>query len=364
MYYYIRILIHRPAACFGTPDIMNPALLTVSDSSKHIIQILQLLDERRLSLSLAVNRLEVAYLSGLGILWQDMTLERGSKLVQESRSLLLDVKVQLEPESNTAATEFRILSNLITGADNQRSLKIKKALQTSISRAERGSEAKPAKDGMLSRRNTISNLNAAHRSSQQTCQRPGTMEPPQTMSRPRSFDLSSGVNVDYYPLNADSLRSVSTTDVSKMSLSAAEWECILSDLDHGNLNIFNGIYGGQEGADQPSSQGPIDNSYSPHQTATAYAPIMQQHVRLSPQDTSSEAWSACSSGDISYVHDGVPGYPAENGINTDDVLSFKDFDLPQSLQMAEAVRGIMIPSADEDYVDLGIFDGWDRSLIA
>lgn len=343
---------------------MNPALLTISDSSKHIIQILQLLDERRLSLSLAINRLEVAYLSGLGILWQDMTLERGSKLVQESRNLLLDVKVQLEPESNTAATEFRILSNLIIGADSQRSMKIKKALQTSQSRAEVGSEAKLAKDGVLSRRNTISNLNAAHRSSQQTRQRPGAMEPPQTMSRPRSFDLSSGVNVDYYPLNADSLRSVSTTDVSKMALSAAEWECILSDLDHGNLNIYNGIYGGQERADQPSSNGPIDNSYSPHQTTSAYAPITQQHVRLSPQDTSSEAWSACSSGDISYVHDGAPGYPAENGLNTDDVLAFKDFDLPQSLQMAETVKGIMIPSTDEDFVDLGIFDGWDRSLMA
>lgn len=362
VYYFIRILIHRPAACFGTSDIMNPALLTISDSSKHIIQILQLLDERRLSLSLAINRLEVAYLSGLGILWQDMTLERSSKLVQESRNLLLDVKVQLEPESNTAATEFRILSNLITGADSQRSMKIKKALQTSQSRAEVGPEPKPAKDGVLSRRNTISNLSAAHRSPQQT--RPGAIEPPQTMSRPRSFDLSSGVNVDYYPLNADSLRSVSTTDVSKMALSAAEWECILSDLDHGNLNIFNGIYGGQERADQPTSHGPIDNDYSPHQTASAYAPIMQQNMRLSPQDTSSEAWSACSSGDMSYVHDGVSGYPAENGPNTDDVLSFKDFDLPQSLQMAEAVKGIMIPSADEDFVDLGIFDGWDRSLMA
>lgn len=341
---------------------MNPALLTISDSSKHIIQILQLLDERRLSLSLAINRLEVAYLSGLGILWQDMTLERGSKLVQESRNLLLDVKVQLDPESNTAATEFRILSNLITGADSQRSMKIKKALQTSQSRAEVGPEPKPAKDGVLSRRNTISNLSVAHRSPQQTRQRAGAMEPPQTMSRPRSFDLSSGVNVDYYPLNADSLRSVSTTDVSKMALSAAEWECILSDLDHGNLNIFNGIYGGQERADQPSSH--IDSNYSPHQTASAYAPIMQQHVRLSPQDTSSEAWSACSSGDISYVHEGVPGYSAENGLNTDDVLSFKDFDLPQSLQMAEAVKGIMIPSADEDFVDLGLFDAWDRSLMA
>lgn len=364
VYYFIRILIHRPAACFGTSDIMHPALLTISDSSKHIIQILQLLDERRLSLSLAINRLEVAYLSGLSILWQDMSLERSSKLVQESRNLLLDVKVQLEPESNTAATEFRILSNLITGADSQRSMKIKKALQTSHSRAEVGPEPKPAKDGVLSRRNTIPNLSTAHRSPEHTRQRPGAMEPPQTISRPRSFDLSPGVNVDYYPLNADSLRSVSTTDVSKMALSAAEWECILSDLDHGNLNIFNGIYGGQERADQPTSHGPIDNDYSPHQTVSAYAPIMQQHVRLSPQDTSSEAWSACSSGDVSYVHDGVSGYPAENGLNTDDVLSFKDFDLPQSLQMAEAVKGIMIPSADEDFVDLGIFDGWDRSLMA
>lgn len=344
---------------------MNPALLTISDSSKHIIQILQLLDERRLSLSLAINRLEVAYLSGLGILWQDMALERGSKLVQESRSLLLDVKAQLETESNTAATEFRILSNLITSVDSQRSMKIKKALQTSQSRTEVGSEPKPAKDGVPSRRNTISNLSAAHVSSQQAHQRPGIMDPPQTMSRPKSFDLSSGVNVDYYPLDADSLRSMSSANVSKMALSAAEWECILSDLDHGNLNIFNGIYGGQERAGQLSSHSTIDSSYSPHQTASAYAPIMQQqHVRLSPQDTSSEAWSACSSGDISYVHDGVPGYSTANGLNTDDVLTFKDLDSPQSLQMAEAVRGIMIPSADEDFVDLGLFDGWDRSLMA
>lgn len=342
---------------------MNPALLAIGDSSRHMIQILQLLDERRLSLSLAINRLELTYLAGLCILWQELNLGRGSKIVKEHRSMLLSVKKQIETESSAAASEFRVLSHLIISTDSQQSIKIKEALQTSQSRIEANLKSKQSKDAVLSRRKTIADMSVANDSAHKAHQRAAAVEHSQSLNRPKSADLSSGINVDYYPFNAGSHRSMSTTDVSKMALSAAEWECILSDLDHGSLNIFNGIYGGQECPTQYSANTSGSSGYSPQHTVSGYAPIMNQQVRLSPQDTSSEAWSACSSGDIGYVHEGVPYVPLENGFNGDDVLAFDEFDLPQSLQIVDAAKGVVVPANEEAYIDLGFYDGWDRPLM-
>src|SRR5467141_1261126 len=105
------MLIHRPAACFGHPEVASPSILALSDSSKHIIQILQLLDERRMSLSFCVNRTELIFLSGLGLLWQTIGLERNSKLVKESRNSLSAVVDQLKAESSEAAAEFGVIIN-------------------------------------------------------------------------------------------------------------------------------------------------------------------------------------------------------------------------------------------------------------
>lgn len=359
MYYYIRTLIHRPAACFGDLNVMHPAILTVCDASKHIIQILQLLDERRLSLSLALNRLEIVYLSGLGLMWQNMHLERGSKLVQDSRKMISAAKAQLESESTAAATEFRTLFSITTGGDST-------ATQESQTRSEADLDDRSKKINALYRRKTISNCSPAQKQPQNIPQRVGAMDPPQAISRHKSFDLSQDINVDYYPVNVEAIRSMSCTDVSKMALSAAEWECILSDLDHGSSNIFNGIYGGQDCASQQSPHSSTSISgYSPQHSTSVYVPVMQQAARLSPHDTASEAWSACSSGDMSHMLESVPGYPSDNGLGgTDDYSTIKEYELQQSLHMVDPVKGIMIPSTEEDYVDLGIFEGWDHSLMA
>lgn len=351
-------------------------MLTVSDASKHIIQVLQLLDERSLSLSLTINRLELAYLSGLGILWQNMGLKRDSKLVQESRKMISGVKAQLASESTAVATEFRMLSHIINGSDSPPSGIPQNVVQMLQSRPNVSPSAKSTKADAPSRRNTISGFNPVQKRPSQLSQRAGSrdqanggkgrMDPPHTLSKHKSFDLSSGAtNVDYYPVNADAVRSMSTTDVSKMALSAAEWECILSDLDQGSLNIFNGIYGGQDCAGQTSPFSSVNTSgRNPQQSASPHAPVVQQPVRLTPHDTSSESWSASSSGDVSHVHDSASSYPSEDGAGSSDhAISIKNYGFPQSLHMVDPVKGIMMPSAEEDFVDLGLFDGWDRSVI-
>lgn len=374
VYYFIRILIHRPAACFGNPKIMSPAMITVCDASKHIIQVLQLLDERSLSLSLAINRLELVYLSGLGILWQKMSLKRDSKLAQESRKMISVVTAQLGLESNAAATEFRSLSNIMHGADSSPSSgNSRDAVQTVQSRHDDAKHnIKSVKTETLSRRNTISGISPTQQkrppqsqqrnaSFDQANGEPSRMDPPHTLSKPRSFDLSADTTgVDYY-VNLDAGRSMSTTDVSKMALSASEWECILSDLDQGSLNIFNGIYGGQDCASQPGPFGSVDiTEFHPHHQSSSspHVPGLQQPVRLIPYDASSEAWSASSTGDVSHVHESMPNYHSEDGLG-----STKDHGFPQSLQMVDSVKGIIIPSTEDDFVDLGLFEGWDRSLI-
>lgn len=354
---------------------MSPAMLAVSDASKHIVQVLQLLDERSLSLSLAINRLELVYLSGLGMLWQNIGLKRESILVKESRKMISAVKAQLGSESAAAATEFGVLSNIITGADSSLSevpQNIVKMLQS------RSNASSSTKTEASSRRNTISGYTTQKRPSQsqqeagsrdQTTGGFGRMEPPHTISKHKSFDLSSNTtNAGYYPVDVDTIRSMSTTDVSKMALSASEWECILSDLDQGSLNIFNGIYGGQDCASQPSPFTSFNISGShPHLSSSSpHVPVVQEPVRHIPHDSSSsEAWSASSGGDPSHAHESMPNYPSGNSNvgGTDHTISIKDYGFQQSLQMVDSVKGIMMPSTEEDFVDLGLFDGWDRSLI-
>ncbi|OKL64488.1 hypothetical protein UA08_00870 [Talaromyces atroroseus] len=363
VYYFIRILIHRPAACFGSLNVMSPAMMT-------------LLDERTLSLSLSINRLEVVYLSGLGILWQNTSLKRDSKLVQESRKIVSAVKTQLALESAAVATEFRILSNIINGADSLPSGVSENVVQTSQSRPNVDTSAKMSKAEAPSRRNTISSFNSTQKQPPQLQQRAGSrdqsnggnvrMDPPHTLNKHKSFDLSSDTtNVDYYPVNPGAARSMSTTDVSKMALSAAEWECILSDLDQGSLNIFNGIYGGQNCAGQAGPFSSVNTTgRNQHQSPSPHVPVMPQPVRLIPHNTSSGSWSASNSSDVSRVHEIASSYPSEDAVGgADHATSIKDYGFPQSLHMVDPVKGIMIPSAEEDLVDLGLFDGWDRSLI-
>lgn len=117
VYYFIRSLIHRPAVCFAEESLRSASVLALSDSSKHIVQILELLDERRLCLSFSISLKELVLFSGLGLLWQILGVKRDSKLAKESQKLLATVVEQLESTSSAAAAEFGTLANTLVSLD-------------------------------------------------------------------------------------------------------------------------------------------------------------------------------------------------------------------------------------------------------
>jgi hypothetical protein len=87
-YYYIRILIQRPAVGSSLAQKAAPALISVSESSKHIVQIIQLLEERRMSFSFCLNKADVLILCGMTLLYQCLDLKSDSKVLKDDEKLV------------------------------------------------------------------------------------------------------------------------------------------------------------------------------------------------------------------------------------------------------------------------------------
>jgi hypothetical protein len=284
VYYFIRSLIHRPAVCFAEEHVRSPSVLALSDSSKHIIQIFQLLDERRLCLSVSINRKELLFFSGLGLLWQTMGLKRDSKLVRESRKLLYIVLKQLEPESFAAATEFGILANILvpldicrreaapTGRNSQETMKpahqpsrsskkplqsLKSPLMASFNRDQSSNQGSP------SRRTTIpcatcpparQSLRPPSWTSLSPCQPDQPSAASYPADKEHYLDIGSDLRLGSSTIGYDYPRalSCSTSDTPSGAITMADLEYVPGDMGRGCSNIFTGKCG-EKGCCEDSS---------------------------------------------------------------------------------------------------------------
>ncbi|KAK8124526.1 Transcriptional activator protein acu-15 [Apiospora kogelbergensis] len=87
-YYHTRILIHRPAIGTNLGSKDAPSLMTISESSKHTVQIVQLLEERGMSFSFCLNRTDILVLCGMTLLYQAIGLKQESKLIKDDTRLV------------------------------------------------------------------------------------------------------------------------------------------------------------------------------------------------------------------------------------------------------------------------------------
>lgn len=397
VYYLIRSLIHRPAVCFGEEHLRSPSVLALSDSAKHIIQILELLDERRLCLSVSINRRELVFFSGLGLLWQTMGLKRDSKLVKDSQKLLSAVLEQLEPESSSAANEFRALASILVsldmgdrkpvaagnqshemGAPAQKPLRSPKkqlqALKARLTNCANKDQSIP--QGPQSRRNTVSGSSPQLYS--QSLRSPSwTSLPPSQNDQPSiapyladrghsSLDLGSDPRHLTSSMGYDhpgALSCSTPSDATAGAITMADWEYVLSDMDRGYSNIFTGIYGGSECGEDPGPFASIKAEYNRKthdSTLNIPAPLSNDLHDLSP-----EAWSA-SSGDYPLTNDHttqrVPSYSGESlGSAEDNFTSVADASVrPDEMGLLD-FNGISMSSKDE-MDEFGLVNGWDRRL--
>ncbi|KAI9709294.1 MAG: hypothetical protein M1820_003414 [Bogoriella megaspora] len=110
-YHFIRTLIHRPAVCVSTTSNVSSSVVVLASSSKHIIQIIQLLEERKLSFSTCLNKNEILTLCGFGLLFQDQDLETGSKFKKDIQKQINVVLTLVERDGAHGSSRFRMLVN-------------------------------------------------------------------------------------------------------------------------------------------------------------------------------------------------------------------------------------------------------------
>ncbi|CAD6442553.1 8cdd596a-c629-4c11-8d0d-48e153a200af [Sclerotinia trifoliorum] len=118
-YYYIRSLIHRPAVGSTLGAKASPSIISLADSSKRLIQITQLLQERNMTFSFCLNRNSMLTLCGFSLLYQGLDLKQEGKLMQESQRLVITIIRYLERSNASCASDFKKLASSLNYFDNQ-----------------------------------------------------------------------------------------------------------------------------------------------------------------------------------------------------------------------------------------------------
>jgi hypothetical protein len=118
-YYYIRSLIHRPAVGSTLGPKSSSSVISLANSSKHIIQIVQLLEERNMSFSFCLNKNEMLTLCGLSLLYQGLDLKQEGKLMQDGQRLVVVVIRYLEKANAPGAADFKRLAASLLNVESQ-----------------------------------------------------------------------------------------------------------------------------------------------------------------------------------------------------------------------------------------------------
>ncbi|ORY63028.1 fungal-specific transcription factor domain-containing protein [Pseudomassariella vexata] len=114
-FYYIRTLIHRPAVGSSLGPKAASSLLTIGESSKHIIQIIQLLEERGMSFAFCLNKTDVIALCGMTLLYQTLDLKHDGKLMKDAERLVNGSLKLLQKAKAPGTFELkRVASTLIS----------------------------------------------------------------------------------------------------------------------------------------------------------------------------------------------------------------------------------------------------------
>ena len=386
-YYFIRCLIHRPAVCFGGDDVKPPSMLALSSSSKHMVQIMQLLDERRLCLSLSVNKKELIFVAGLALLWQNLDMKRDSKIAQESQKLLKSVVDLLKAESAPAAAEFSVLVNSLMSSDSgiRGAITIKSSpssemlapplqqrftepdLQLQSWKAQMSvglGSGQGSKHDAPSRRATVSggsphlHYTAAglpkspNRASLGLSQQGHLSASNLPSERSRSLSNSP----DHHHSETDLLAARNPDPTTAASLTTSDWEYVVTDMDRGFSNIFTGIYGGKECGDDT---GPFAAIKAEYEMKRAEAPLPLPPQQPDLHGVPPETWSATSS-----------ELPVNHGPATQSVFSYSEESMASAddsgaplTDVLDPYRGIIMPATDDNLDNYGLNNGWRRLAV-
>ncbi|RMZ80012.1 hypothetical protein DV738_g3078, partial [Chaetothyriales sp. CBS 135597] len=286
-YFYIRSLIHRPLLCHGTSTTCSATTIVHSAAGKHILQILDLLDERCMNYTFPQPRKEILLTAGFSILWQCVDLDQESKLAQDNQKSLSLALNMLAGESSVCTAEFqRIVAAFFFPLNKQRQLSPQQLSPTTqatvnadfgqrggISTPVRGDIARSAKrqlQVLASRFSPPRMVPQAPEGRRATVPETGVTPPMGSLVRARSVvslsstqsapvaisanqsspDPQEDINLDYFLLGGDESERMPTTTASGAMLPPqkpaqlaanivnSSWEDIIQALDPNNPASF------------------------------------------------------------------------------------------------------------------------------
>ena len=94
-----------------------PALIAVSESSKHVIQIIQLLEERSMSFAFCLNKADTLVLCGMALLYQTMDLKHDSKMLRDNEKLVNEVIKAADKAKAPGCYDFKRIAGMLITVD-------------------------------------------------------------------------------------------------------------------------------------------------------------------------------------------------------------------------------------------------------
>ena len=116
-YYYIRTLIHRPAVTSSLGSKAAPSLIAVGECSKHVVQIVQLLEERSMAFSFCLNKTDMLVLCGVALLYQSLGLSPDSKLMREVERLFAALVDILDRVQGPGTYDLKRVASILISVD-------------------------------------------------------------------------------------------------------------------------------------------------------------------------------------------------------------------------------------------------------
>ncbi|EWZ37689.1 fungal-specific transcription factor domain-containing protein [Fusarium oxysporum f. sp. albedinis] len=154
-YYYIRTLIYRPAVGSSLGAKAASALMSIGASSKHIVQIVQLLEERGMTFSFCLNKTDLLVVCGMALLYHSIDLKQDSKLMRDDERLVNAVIHILNKTESSGSLDFKRVASMLVKVDESavspmhtsREVSIPPAPVSNRGSPPRGMVTKPKKKG-------------------------------------------------------------------------------------------------------------------------------------------------------------------------------------------------------------------------
>lgn len=116
-FYYTKTLIYRPAVGSSLGAKAAPALHSISESSKHIVQIVQLLEERSMSFAFCLNKADTLVLCGMTLLYQSLDLGKESKVMKDNARLANAVIKIVDKSKAPGSLDFKRIAAMLIQVD-------------------------------------------------------------------------------------------------------------------------------------------------------------------------------------------------------------------------------------------------------